>query len=37
MLQRKKDKTVHYGTESISSLAPKIWELLPGSHKNKFA
>ena len=22
-------KTVHYGTESLSFLGPKIWELLP--------
>ena len=35
MLQRKKDKTVYFGTECISSLAPKIWELLPGPLKNK--
>ena len=29
--QRKKDKTVHYGSESLSSLAPKIWEQIPKS------
>ena len=40
MLHMKKDKTVYSGTESISSLAPKVWELLPrplktGSFKQK--
>ena len=35
MLQRKKDKTVYFGTERISSLAPKIWEILPGPLKNE--
>ena len=35
MLQRKKDNTVYFGTESISSLAPKIWELLRGPLKNE--
>ena len=27
-------KTVYYGTESISYLAPKIWELIPKEIKN---
>ena len=27
-LQRRRNRTVYYGTESISSLAPKIWELI---------
>ena len=35
MLQRKKDKTVYFGTECFSSLAPKIWKLLPGPLKNE--
>ena len=37
MLQKKKkeEETVHFGTECISSLAPKIWELLPGPLKNE--
>ena len=35
MLQRKKDKTVYFGTERISSLAPKTWEILPGPLKNE--
>ena len=36
MLQRKKDKTAYFGNECISSLAPKIEELLPGpSFKNE--
>ena len=28
-LQRRTNRTVYFGTESISSLAPKIWELIP--------
>ena len=28
-LQRRRKLTVSFGTESISSLAPKIWELIP--------
>ena len=28
-LERRRVKSVSYGTESISSLAPKIWEILP--------
>ena len=28
-LQRRRNLTVYFGTESISSLAPKIWELIP--------
>ena len=33
VLKRKKYRTVFYGSESVSSLAPKIWELLPNSMK----
>ena len=28
-LERRRVKSVRYGTKSISSLAPKIWEILP--------
>ena len=28
-LQRRRNRTVYFGTESISLLAPKIWELIP--------
>ena len=28
-VQRRRNHTVHFGTESISSLAPKIWESIP--------
>ena len=28
-LQRRRNRTVYFRTESISSLAPKIWELVP--------
>ena len=35
MLEKKKDKIVYFDTERISSLAPNIWEILPGPHKNK--
>ena len=28
-LQRRKNRTVYFGTENISSLASKIWELIP--------
>ena len=31
---RRTDKSVRYGTESISSLAPKIWEILPNEIKD---
>ena len=27
--KRRRNRTVYFGTESISSLAPKIWELIP--------
>ena len=29
ILFRKRNRTVFYGTESLSSLAPRIWELIP--------
>ena len=28
-LQRRTNRTVYFGTESISSLVPKIWEIIP--------
>ena len=28
-LQKRRNRTVYFGTESISSLAPNIWELIP--------
>ena len=28
-LQRRRNRTVYFGTESISSLAPNVWELIP--------
>ena len=30
-LQRQRNRTVYFGTECISSLAPKIWELIPST------
>ena len=33
-LQRRRNRTVYYGTESISSLAPKIWELILSTIRN---
>ena len=33
-LERKRDHTVYHGSESLSSLAPKLWDLLPNSVKN---
>ena len=32
---RTKDCTVYHGTESISSLAPKIWELISNDLKEE--
>ena len=34
VLQRRKNRTVYFGTESISSFAPKIWELIPSDIRN---
>ena len=28
-LKRRRNHTLYFGTESISSLAPKVWELIP--------
>ena len=33
-LERKRDHTVYHGSESLSSLAPKLRDLLPNSIKN---
>ena len=33
-LEGKRDHTVYHGSESLSSLAPKLWDLLPNSIKN---
>ena len=33
-LERKRDHTIYHGSESLSSLAPKLWNLLPNSIKN---
>ena len=34
ILQRQANRTVYFGTESISSLAPKLWELIPSEIKS---
>ena len=34
-LKRIKINSVYFGSESLSSLAPKIWDLVPGSFKNE--
>ena len=33
-LQRRRNRTVYFGTESISFLAPKIWGLIPSNIRN---
>ena len=33
-LERRRVKSARYGTESISSLAPKMWEILPNEVKD---
>ena len=33
-LERKGNRTFYHGSESLSSLAPKLWDLLPNSIKN---
>ena len=33
-LERKRDHTIYHGSESLSFLAPKLWDLLPNSIKN---
>ena len=34
ILQRQVNRTVYFGTESISSLAPKLWESIPSEIKS---
>ena len=34
ILQRRRNFILYFGTESISSLAPKIWEIAPYETKN---
>ena len=34
IIQRQTNHTVYFGTESISSLAPKLWELIPSEIKS---
>ena len=34
IMQRQANRTVYLGTESISSLAPKLWELIPSEIKS---
>ena len=34
-LKQIKTNSVYFGSESLSSLAPKIWDLVPDSFKNK--
>ena len=33
IIQRQASRSVYFGTESISSLAPKLWELIPSEIK----
>ena len=33
IMQRQADRSVYFGIESISSLAPKLWELIPSEIK----
>ena len=37
ILKRKRYFTVHYGSQSLSSLAPKIWWLVPDSVREEIA
>ena len=34
IIQRQANRTVDFGTESIASLAPKLWELIPSEIKS---
>ena len=36
-LERRRVKSVRYGTESTSSLASKIWEILPNEIKDSYS
>ena len=33
-LQRRRKRTVYFGTQSISSLTPRIWELILSDMRN---
>ena len=33
-MQRQANRTVYFGTENITSLAPKLWELIPSEVKS---
>ena len=33
-MQRQANRIVYFGTESITSLAPKLWELIPSEIKS---
>ena len=33
VIERQANRSVYFGTESISSLAPKLWELIPSEIK----
>ena len=34
IIQRQGNRAVYFGTESVSSLAPKLWELIPSEIKS---
>ena len=34
IIQSQANRTVDFGTESIASLAPKLWELIPSEIKS---
>ena len=34
IMQRRANRTVYFGTESITSLAPKLWESIPSEIKS---
>ena len=34
IIQKQANRTVYFGTESISPLAPKLWELIPSKIKS---
>ena len=33
-MQKEANRTVYFGTECVSSLAPKLWELIPSAIKS---
>ena len=34
IMQRQENRIVYFGTESVSPLAPKLWELIPSEIKS---